>query len=88
MYYEDAIFQMPTSWKHSVHEELRRFIKEISTTGTQRLTERWKKRVDCEGDFMEKFVNPVPMVYAKLIIIVLEFSEKNMSNYYFICIYR
>ena len=37
---------------------------------------------------MEKFVKAVPMVYVQLIIIVFVFSEKNMSNYYFIFIYR
>ena len=47
-----------------------------------------EKRVDCEGGFMDKFVNAVPMIYAKLIINVLEFSEKIMSNYYLICMYK
>jgi histone-lysine N-methyltransferase SETMAR len=40
--------------KHSVGEELRRFSKEFYTTGIQRLTQRWKKFVDNEGDFVEK----------------------------------
>jgi histone-lysine N-methyltransferase SETMAR len=40
--------------KHSVREELRRFSKEFYATGIQRLTQRWKKCVDNEGDFVEK----------------------------------
>jgi hypothetical protein len=40
--------------KHSVRDELRRFSEELYTTGIQRLTQRWKKCVDSEGDFVEK----------------------------------
>jgi histone-lysine N-methyltransferase SETMAR len=40
--------------KHSVREELRRFSKELYATGIQRLTQRWKKCVHNEGDFVEK----------------------------------
>jgi hypothetical protein len=40
--------------KHSVREELGRFSKEFYTTGTQRLTQRWKKCVDTEEDFVVK----------------------------------
>jgi hypothetical protein len=40
--------------KHSVRQELRRFIKELRATGIQRLTQKWKNCVDNEGDFVEK----------------------------------
>jgi hypothetical protein len=51
---EVAVFLTPTSYKHSVHEELLRFTKEFYTTGTQGLMQSWKKRVDYEGYFVEK----------------------------------
>jgi histone-lysine N-methyltransferase SETMAR len=40
--------------KHSMHEELQCFSKELYATGIQHLTQRWKKCVDNEGDFVEK----------------------------------
>jgi hypothetical protein len=40
--------------KHYVHEGLRRFSRELYSTSIQRLTERWKKCVVNEGDFVEK----------------------------------
>ena len=69
-------WRAPTLYQRDFHD------RHTATDGTL------EKRVDCEGEFMEKSVNAVPMVYVKLIIIVLVFSEKNMSNYYFIFIYR
>ena len=41
--------------KHRVHEELRRVSKEFYTISLQRLTQRWEKCVDNEGDFVEKY---------------------------------
>jgi histone-lysine N-methyltransferase SETMAR len=38
----------------NVREELRRFSNEFYATGIQRLTQRWKKCVENEGDFVEK----------------------------------
>lgn len=40
--------------KHSLREGMRLFSKEFCTTGIQLLTQRWKRYVDNEGDFMKK----------------------------------
>jgi hypothetical protein len=40
--------------KHNVREDIRYFGKECRATGLQRLTKRWKKCVDNDGDFVEK----------------------------------
>ena len=42
-------------------------------TGIQRLTQRWKKCVDNEGDFVKNnlnFLKDVHMIYVKLNIII------------------
>jgi hypothetical protein len=61
-----------------LRDELRRFSKELYTTGIQRLTQRWRKCVDNEGDFVENlnFVKDVPMIYVSSITVVIIVSEK------------
>jgi hypothetical protein len=62
--------------KHSVRDDLRRFSKELYTTGIQRLTQRYKKCVDNEGDF----VKYAPMIYVSFTIIVILVSKKKVGG--------
>jgi hypothetical protein len=60
--------------KQGMCEELRHFSREFYATGTQHLTQSWKKCDDNEADFVEKnlnFVKIVAMIYANLIISVI-----------------
>jgi hypothetical protein len=54
-------------------------LQQFYATGILRLTQRWKKCADNDGDFVENnlnFVKDVPMIYATFIIIIIRVYEK------------